>query len=81
MKNYVVFIISFSLLYLAVNILSGWFLTAFYTPNLSLVNNNVSQEVVFGQAKTIPFIIILLVASIAYYFSRKIFTSNSKKFI
>jgi len=78
LKKYVVFLLSFVLLYIVFQILSGLLLTALYTPNFSTINNNVSQEVVFGQNSIIPFLGTLLVATLAYFLSQKIFTSSNK---
>lgn len=78
LKKYFVFILSFGLLYIAVQIVSGWLLTALYIPNLSSMNNAVSQEVVFGQTSTIPFLTILLVATLAYVFAQKLFVTTNK---
>ncbi|THE11611.1 hypothetical protein E1I69_14250 [Bacillus timonensis] len=78
MKKYVVFILSFGLLYLIVQILSGWLLTTHYTPDLSSMNNNTSQEVVFGQTSIIPFVATLLVATLAYFISQKLFITPNK---
>ncbi|MFD1738358.1 hypothetical protein ACFSCX_17685 [Bacillus salitolerans] len=78
MKKYVVFILSFSLLYIVFQVLSGMLLTALYTPDFSSINNNVSQEVVFGQTSIIPFLGTLLVATLAYFLSQKIFIASNK---
>nr|WP_285890723.1 hypothetical protein [Mesobacillus maritimus] len=78
MKKYVVFILSFVLLYTVFQILSGLLLTALYTPDLSSINNNTSQEVVFGQTSIIPFSGTLLVATLAYFLSQKLFTTRKK---
>ncbi len=63
-------------MYIVFQILSGWLLTAFYTPDFSSINNNVSQEVVFGQTSIIPFLATLLVATLAYFLSQKLFTTS-----
>ncbi|MFD2760612.1 hypothetical protein [Lentibacillus juripiscarius] len=78
MKKYVVFILSFGLLYVVGQVLSGWLLTALYTPDLSSVNGNIEQEVEFGRISIIPFLITLLVATIAYFFSQRLFISRNK---
>jgi hypothetical protein len=76
LKKYVVFILSFVLLYTVFQILSGYILTALYTPDLYSINNNVSQEVVFGQTSIISFLATLLVASVAYFLSQKLVTTK-----
>ncbi|MDT8862596.1 hypothetical protein N0O92_20560 [Alkalihalobacillus sp. MEB130] len=78
MKRYIVFIVSFVLLYIVVQILSGWVLTAFYTPDLPLTNNNVSQEIGFGQTSIIPLLATLSIATLAYFMSQKIFVTSTK---
>lgn len=76
MKRYAAFIVSFVLLYIVFQILTGWILTVFYTPDLSLMNSNASQEVVFGQTSIIPFVTTLVVATLAYFFSQKLFRTK-----
>lgn len=78
MKKYVIFICSFILLYVVGQLLTGWLVTAVYTPELSSVNSNVGQKVSFGQISIIPFLVTLLVASLAYYFSQRLFTIKNK---
>ncbi|MFD2212304.1 hypothetical protein [Metabacillus endolithicus] len=78
MKKYVVFILNFILLYIVFQILSGLLLTALYSPNFSSINNNMSQEVAFGETSIIPFLGTILVATLAYFLSQKIVTSNNK---
>lgn len=78
MKKYVVFISSFVLLYIVFQILSGWLLTVLYTPNFSSINNNLSQEVVYGQTSIIPFLATLVIATLAYLLSQKLFINGKK---
>ncbi|GAE26647.1 hypothetical protein JCM9140_2731 [Halalkalibacter wakoensis JCM 9140] len=78
MKRYIVFILSFVLLYIVFQILSGWIVTALYTPDLSSINRHGSQEVVFGQTSIIPFFSTLFVATLAYLLSQKLFVSIKK---
>ncbi|MGM9987936.1 MAG: hypothetical protein ACI35O_12015 [Bacillaceae bacterium] len=78
LKKYVVFLISFVLLYIVLQFLSGWILTALYTPHLSLTNNNLSQEVVFGQNSIIPLLATLSIATLAYFLSQKLFVTTKK---
>jgi quinol-cytochrome oxidoreductase complex cytochrome b subunit len=78
LKKYIVFILSFVLLYIVIQIISGWLLTALYTPDLTSINNSVSQEVVFGQTSTIPLMATLLVATLAYFLSQRLFTTSKK---
>jgi quinol-cytochrome oxidoreductase complex cytochrome b subunit len=76
LKKYVVFILSFVLLYIVAQITSGLLLTALYTPDLTSINHNVSQEVSFGQTSIIPFLATLLVATLAYILSQRLFTTS-----
>ncbi|RDW20493.1 hypothetical protein [Oceanobacillus chungangensis] len=78
MKKYLIFIFCFVLLYIVFQILSGWLLTALYTPDISSISNIASQEVVSGQASIISFFATLLVATLAYFLSQKIFTTSKK---
>ncbi|MGE8082048.1 hypothetical protein [Peribacillus loiseleuriae] len=73
MKKYLVFIISFILLYTVFQILSGVMLTAFYTPDFSAIEGNYSQEVGFGKVSSIPLLVTLLIATLAYFLSQKVF--------
>lgn len=66
MKRYIVFIFSFLLLYIVTQIVSGWVLTTVYSPSVSLTDNYLSQEVVFGQTSIIPIIATLTIATLAY---------------
>jgi len=58
---------------------SGLLLTAFYTPDLSVVNSNWGQEVVFGQTSIIPFLGTIVVATLAYWSSQRLFINNKKQ--
>ncbi|MDV2686160.1 hypothetical protein RYX56_17460 [Alkalihalophilus lindianensis] len=78
MKKYTVFIFSFVLLFIVLQILSGWLLTAFYTPDFSLKNIGVSQEVRFGQTSIIPLLATLSIATLAYFLSQKLFVTSKK---
>ncbi|MDQ0227294.1 hypothetical protein [Metabacillus niabensis] len=78
MKKYLVFIGSFALFLILFEILSGLLLTAFYTPNVPSINSY-QQEVSFGIDTGYPYLIILLTASLAYYFSQKLGKAFNKK--
>ena len=73
MKKYFVFITSFTLLYIGFQLLSGTILTAFYTPDFSQLGTGTSQEVVFGQATSVPLLITMLLVTSAYFLSQKLF--------
>lgn len=68
LKKYLVFIISFALLYTLIQISSGLILTALYTPDVS----SVGQQVVFGETTYTPFVMIFLSATAAYFLSQKL---------
>lgn len=76
MKKYAVFLSSFLLLYIVLQIFSGWVITALYTPDLSLANNSLSQEVVIGQSSINPLLTTLLIATLSYFLSQKLFTTK-----
>jgi hypothetical protein len=78
LKKYAVFIFSFILLYMLLQISSGWVLTTLYTPDLSLTNNNLSQEAVFGQTSIIPMLATFAIAPLAYFFSQKLLKTTKK---
>ncbi|WP_338472611.1 hypothetical protein R4Z10_07685 [Niallia sp. XMNu-256] len=73
MKKYFVFIISLILLYTAYQILSGMILTAFYTPDFSLIEGNLNQSVDFGEVTSIPLFVTLFISIFAYFLSQKVF--------
>ena len=78
LKKFSVFIISFVTLFTAFQIVSGWILTAFYTPNFTSVTNELSQEVSFRSASnTLP--LALLTAIVAYFLSQKKFRISKTK--
>lgn len=77
LKKYVVFILSFVLMYTVFQVLLGWLLTTLYTPDPFPMNSNASQEVEFGQVSFIPFLATLLVATLAYFLSQKLFISRN----
>ncbi|WP_439649627.1 hypothetical protein [Gracilibacillus salinarum] len=76
MKKYVVFILSFGLLYSIFQIVSGLLLTASFTPDFSSLSSKLSQETVFGQTSIMPFVAVLLVATFAYFLSQRIVKSS-----
>ncbi|GGB38331.1 hypothetical protein F3157_14105 [Virgibacillus dakarensis] len=73
MKKYVVFIISFALLYVIFEIVSGMVITAAYTPDLSLTAQDrlSGDKVEFGTFSVIHWVTIFLAATIAYLLSQK----------
>lgn len=78
MKKYIVFILSLTLLYTGFQLLSGWVLTALYTPDISVINPTLNEESVFELSPTIQFLAILLIATLAYFFSQKLLVTPNK---
>lgn len=76
MRKFIVFIFSFMLLFIVLQIISGWVLTIFYTPDFSSTKIGVNQEVMFGQTSIIPLLATLSIATLAYYFSQKLFVTS-----
>ncbi|MFD2043078.1 hypothetical protein ACFSTA_02010 [Ornithinibacillus salinisoli] len=81
MKKYIIFAISFILLFSLFEILSGMLLTTMYTPDITEAWNtsaNLSQEVVI-KGGTSNFLLTLffafLSATIAYFIPKKIINS------
>ena len=79
MKKYILFLTSFAVFYGMFQIISGLILTAFYTPNFALMNTGISHEVAFGQAGNFPFMILLLIATLAYFFTQKLTATVLKR--
>ena len=78
-KKYIIFMISFALFYALLQIVTGLVLVAFYTPNPMLLNTAIGQEVAFGNAETFPLFIILMIATLAYFFTQKITAARPKR--
>ena len=78
LKKYLVFIISFATIYMVFQIVSGLILTASYTPDFSSIEGNLNQEVVFGTT-SIPLLITLLTATLAFTLSQKKFRISQNK--
>ncbi|MCP3032834.1 hypothetical protein LF817_16025 [Halobacillus sp. A1] len=69
MKKYLIFIVSFILLYLVYQMASGMLLTMNYTPDLSSVGGITPQEVSFGN-RSFPLVVLICIASFAYIISQ-----------
>lgn len=80
MKKYFVFAISFIVLFLTFQMLAGYFLTLFYTPDITegwnQAGNLSSSVVIQGGSVFTSFIFAFLIATAAYFISRK-FVKNS----
>jgi len=71
MKNYVIFAISFIVLFLFFQMFSGYILTIFYTPDVSNVWNQVENlstiTTLEGTSSFLPLLFAFLAATIAYF--------------
>ncbi|MFZ0445959.1 MAG: hypothetical protein WAM95_15265 [Bacillus sp. (in: firmicutes)] len=79
MKKYILFLTSFAVFYGMFQIISGLILTAFYTPNFALMNTGLSHEVTFGHVGNFPFMSLLLIAMLAYFFTQKLTATILKR--
>lgn len=79
MKKYIIFMISFFVLYMLFQVVSGWILTALYTPSFSSNDSSLSNEVTFGNTSVMPFVVIVLIASLAYFISQKSFKTEHQQ--
>ncbi|GAA0614378.1 hypothetical protein GCM10009001_34570 [Virgibacillus siamensis] len=77
LKKYIVFIVSFALLYSLYQILSGLVLTALYSPDLSLTDGTASQKAGFGQSSVLQLLAVLFIATLSYFFSNKFINTTS----
>lgn len=82
MKKYIVFSISFIFLFVVFQILYGYLLTLFYTPDIMGAWNQAgslsSNGIIKGSSFFIPLFFAFLAATIAY-FTPKIFIKNNSK--
>ncbi|WP_217589509.1 hypothetical protein [Lentibacillus saliphilus] len=80
MKKFIVFSISFLVLFVAFQVISGYFITLFYTPDMtdawSQSGSLSSNVVIKGSSTFSPILLAMLAATIAY-FSPKIFIKKS----
>nr|WP_249305959.1 hypothetical protein [Lederbergia citrea] len=65
------------MLYTVFQILSGVILTAFYTPDFSAIEGHLSHEVAFGEIHSIPLLVTLVVATISYFLSQKLYKNHN----
>ncbi len=72
MKKYAVFVISFVMLSIGFQLLSGWIVTALYDPVLTIYNKPVHQELAFGYHSMFLLLSTLVVATVAYFLSQQI---------
>lgn len=71
MKKYIVFIVSFTVLFTAAQIGSGWLLTGLYTPDISNANLTRDGGAVFSLPPIVSFAALLLIATLAFGNSQK----------
>jgi hypothetical protein len=79
MKKYILFLTSFAVFYGMFQIISGFILTAFYTPNFASLNTGLGSEITFGQAEILPFMNLLLIATLAYFITLKLTSTKLKR--
>ncbi|GCD82773.1 hypothetical protein [Parageobacillus thermoglucosidasius] len=75
MKKYMIFLVSFVLLFSLTQMLSGILLTATYNPDLLETRNisaNLSQKVVFGKSSAVPTLILTVLSATIACFIPKI---------
>ncbi|MDV2682851.1 hypothetical protein RYX56_00540 [Alkalihalophilus lindianensis] len=72
MKRYLVFIVSFGVLYIVFELISGLILTTFFTPEFVSVESSLQQEVALGYHSSIPLLMLVSVATIAFFISNKV---------
>ncbi|MFA8438657.1 hypothetical protein [Pueribacillus sp. YX66] len=78
MKKYLVFILSFSLLQVIFQMLTGFILIKLYVSNdLSIVSNELTRTVEFGGITSLPIWLTLLSATIAYILSQIVWKSHT----
>lgn len=82
MKKYIVFSISFITLFVLFQVLSGYLMTLFYTPDMTSAWNQVgglsSSVVIKGGSSFLPLFLTFLAATIAYFSPRLLMKNNSK---
>ena len=82
MKKYIIFALSFIVFFVVFQILSGYFLTLFYTPDImsawDQAEGSSSNVVIKGGSSFIPLLIAFLAATIAYFTPRMFIKNNSK---
>lgn len=76
MKKYIFYLASFMLLYFIFQLGSGLLITMFYTPDFTAAyypsTNNI-QEVNFGNVLPLQFVFILIIASISFILTERVF--------
>ncbi|WP_158734675.1 hypothetical protein [Alteribacillus sp. YIM 98480] len=75
MKKYLLFIVSFGILYIVFEIMSGMMLTSMYLSDFSYREANLNQKVSFG-THSYPFLMGLLAATLAFFIAQKSFNEK-----
>ncbi|UJL46493.1 hypothetical protein KFZ58_00455 [Virgibacillus sp. NKC19-16] len=81
MKRFIIFIVSFVVIFFFIQLASGVVLTTFYTPDLSEAWNmsgNLPQEVALGKSSYFPTLLIAVVAAALAYLIPKMLKRFSK---
>lgn len=76
MRKYMIFIISFAVLYAGFQLVSGALLTFFYKPDFMAA---VSQEVTFLESSAMPMIFLIITATAAYILSDRLGKNAKEK--
>lgn len=80
MKKYIIFAVSFLVLFLAFQILSGYFMTLFYVPDIKEAWNQAddlpSSVVIEGKSTFTHLFFAFLAAILAYYLSKVLVNKN-----
>lgn len=84
MKKFSFYIITFAVSFVLLQIVSGLFLTIFYTPDLSSAWHqelNTSNKIIFGNTLSISAFIIATISAVIAYFLTSLFqnSNNTKK--
>ncbi|MGG4265467.1 hypothetical protein [Peribacillus simplex] len=80
MKKYLFFTISFLLIFMILQVLSGFILTAAYAPDFSRsghIGGTLSNEVIFGQRSEMPLTVIAAISAVSAYFILNKVTKNN----
>ncbi|MEN1968366.1 hypothetical protein WMZ97_09865 [Lentibacillus sp. N15] len=82
MKKYMIFAISFIVLFSVFQVLSGMFLTSLYTPDIEdawNMSDNLSQVVVMKGSSFFPALLVpFLSATIAYFITERLAKINNE---
>ncbi|WP_070121213.1 hypothetical protein [Bacillus marinisedimentorum] len=80
MKKVVFFLISFIILFVALQLVSGLILTAIYIPdmeNVWVINTGLANEVVIVKGSILPTLLVAILAAAIAYFVPKAFKKSA----